>query len=905
VSERSESGTTGVLNFLFSDIEGSSRRWETSPEAMRTAVEMHNVILDRAIAKFDGRVFKRVGDEFCCVFERPADAVSAAVTVQRDLAQTQWPDELDALRVRIGIHSGTALAIEGGDFAGPALNRTARVMAAGHGDQILISASAANLVRDGLPADIELRNLGTHRLRDLRHEEALFQVVAPGLRDAFAKIKTLDTHPNNLPAQISSFVGRAEDIRKTLELLEHNRLVTIAGPGGIGKTCLGLQIASELTPQYGDGCWFIALADIRDPSLVPAAIASILDVREEPGRPIFETLATQLKHKRMLLLLDNSEHLLASVAQTIARLSAECSGVVFLVTSREPTHVTGERVVRIDPLDSRDAVELFLQRAQLTGGPSTTAAEHDAIESICRTLDGIPLAIELAAARTQTLLPQELADGLRNRPGLLVSKDPLGTPRHRTLAATIEWSFTLLDAAEQKLLQRLSVFDGGFTTRAGEEVAFDPDEMESFVDGLDSLVDKSFVRAIRAGDSTRYRMLDPIRSFLLKLLERDAASDVARRHFSYFKRLAANWDLQAKTPESTTASEMEIELPNLRAALSWGFDEPSKSAAVELLISLVTFWQSRGNIAEGRTWLTRVLEYEDLSPAERAGLLRRASTFAAKQDDYEAARRHIQASREIYESLGDKLGIAQAFHALAVIEHLTGDFDSAFDNYGRALEGFDAAGHVHGKITAITNRAIISGERGELDEARQGYITAIDLCRSSGHLNDLSLVLGAYAGFKLEHEDVKSAEPLLKEALEIKRRISNREALTDLLANLALLHARQGALEPALEYAREELQVAVEDRGNSLLIPAIELFALLLHTTGERARAATLLAIAVKQRALSHYGVVTRLNGEETQRIASEPEYAATLADETELEDLLGIAKQLLQTPPRVDSAAI
>ncbi|HEV3152417.1 MAG TPA: tetratricopeptide repeat protein [Candidatus Baltobacteraceae bacterium] len=900
MNQQVEAQSTGVLTFVFTDVEGSSRLWERSAAAMQTAMKTHAAVLNEAIDAHAGRMFKQVGDGFCCVFERPQDAVASAVDIQRGLASARWPAQA-ALRVRIGIHSGTALKTQGGEFEGATLSRVSRLTAAGHGGQILLSAGSAALVRDGLEPGVELRSLGTHRLRDLAHEESIFQLIAPGLETDFKDLRTMDTHPNNLPSQISSFVGRDEEIRAIIELLAQHRVLTIAGGGGIGKTRLSLEVAAEVAPQFDDGCWFVALADVQDATLVVPAIAAALDIREDPSRPIIDTVAAWLRQKRLVLLLDNSEHLLSSVAHAVARLSAECGGVTFVITSREPTHLTGECVVRIDPLRLADARELFLQRARAAGLPENVETDAESIESICRQLDGIPLAIELAAGRSQLFSPRELAEALRAHSGLLVSKNPLESPRHRTLSATIEWSFDLLDAAEKRLLLDLSIFDGGFITQSAQEVAGASQPAATFVDLLESLVDKSFVTFGGSAGCMRFRILDPIRSFLADRLRSDSKQRLAQRHFEYFRRLAASWNDQAAgTKGAVTAFDIERELPNLRAALAYAFDRPVKAPAIELLIDVVAFWQYRGNVGEGRAWLERALACEDVEPAARAALLRRAATFASKQDDYDVARSLCRQSLEIFRSLHDTQGTAEALHALAVVEHYTGNFEAALELYGEALEGFDASGYVHGQITSLTNSATILGERGEQDEARRVFHKSVRLARECGKPADLSGVLSHHASFELQCGQVDVAEPLFKEALDLKRRIGSREDLTEILANLALLNARRGKLDDALTYAAEELQLAIEDRGKAMLIPAFEVFCVLYLRAGDVERAVELLEFATALRERSHYGVETRITAQELETIRAHTEERAHARDRRDVEDPLDVAARLLQETTRL-----
>ncbi len=661
----------------------------------------------------------------------------------------------------MAIHSGDAL-FEQGEYSGTTLNRVARLTAAGHGGQVLVSAAAAALARDTLPPGAQLRNLGSHRLRDLLNPETIYQLAAPNLQADFAALRTLDSRPNNLPSQISSFLGRADELRTISDALKEHRLVTITGPGGIGKTRLGLQSAAEALTLYEDGSFLIRFADIQDPGLVTAATAATLGVKEESNRTLLESLTEHLRHKQILLLLDSSEHLIDAVAKTVLHLLESCAGLSVLLTSREPTHLTGERIVRLDPLPPSDAQELFVQRAQYRSNAPASSSDREAIAAICRMLEAIPLAIELAAARSQSLSPAELAAALRANAPIPASKDPSATPRQRTLAATIEWSFCLLDDDQRLAVLPLSIFEGGFTAAAGQAIAGNQSVDEPFAETLDSLVDKSLVNAVRSGDETRYRFLDPIRQFLgEKLRTAGSYDETAERHCVLFEALAQRWHGGAEE-DRPAADQIEREAPNMRAALNWAWDRPDKERAARFLISMLAFWQLRGAIGEGRAWLARALGCDALTPASKAALLRRAATFATKQDDYDAARALASESLTIYRSLSDARGTAEALHALAVLEHYTGNVDAAFDLYGEALDGFRRCGYPHGVVVSATNRAAILSERGSLEEARTLFEESAALCRNHSRFDDLASVLNHYADLELEHGSAESAEQTLR-----------------------------------------------------------------------------------------------------------------------------------------------
>jgi len=480
---------TGTVIFLFTDIEGSTRLWEEHPGAMRLALERHDALLTAAIETNNGHVFKTVGDAFCAVFSTATDALDAAIQAQRNLRPLQPSATTSdlSLKVRMAIHVGAA-ELRGGDYFGPTLNRLARLLAVGHGGQILLSGAMQELVRDELPPGVSLRDWGQHRLRDLQRAEHVYQVVHPELPADFPPLRSLNELPNNLPQQMTSFVGREKEIAELRQWLTTSRLVTLTGAGGTGKTRLSLAVAAEVMGEFPDGVWLVELASLADPGLVPQTIATALGVREEPTRPIIQTLTDYLKSKTLLLVLDNCEHLLTACAQATETILRSSPHVRILASSREGLGVTGEHAYRVpsltvpDPrhmppmekLDQYEAVRLFIDRALLV--QPTFAVNNQnapAVAQICHRLDGIPFAIELAAARVKAMSVEQISQRLNDRFRLLTGGSRTALPRQQTLRALIDWSYDLLSDKEKTLLRRLSVFAGGWTLEAAEKVCAD------------------------------------------------------------------------------------------------------------------------------------------------------------------------------------------------------------------------------------------------------------------------------------------------------------------------------------------------------------------------------------------------------------------------------------------------
>ena len=478
---------TGTVTFLFTDIEGSTKLWEDHPDAMRSALSGHNEILHNAIELHGGIVFKTVGDAFCAAFSEPAGALSAAADSQKALQSSTNKLGLP-LWVRMAIHAGSAERT-GDDYAGPALNRVSRLLAAAHGEQVLVSSAVQGLVGSDLSKDMSLLDVGEHRLRDLRSGR-IYQLGCPGIRGEFPPIKSLESDelPNNLPEQLTTFVGREQSLADLHELLVKNRLLTITGSGGVGKSRLMIQFAAEVLGDFLDGVWLTELAPLSDTSLVASTVAGALKLREEPGRPILNTISDYLKDRSVLLLLDNCEHLLDEVAHITATLVKSCPKLRIITTSREALGEIGEQTYRIPSLgvppaeevkdwrslEEIESVRLFIDRATLAQ-PSFQLNELNAsgIANICRRLDGIPLAIELAAARVRALSPDQIASRLDDRFRLLTGGSRTALPRQQTLRALIDWSYDLLSEKEKTLLRRLSVFAGGWTLEAAEKVCSD------------------------------------------------------------------------------------------------------------------------------------------------------------------------------------------------------------------------------------------------------------------------------------------------------------------------------------------------------------------------------------------------------------------------------------------------
>ena len=680
---------TGTVTLLLADVEGSTRLWETQPEEMAAAVARLDQALSKAVAVHDGvrPVEQGEGDSFVIAFGRASDAVACALDLQRA--------PLAPLRLRIGVHTGEVRLRDEGNYIGPTINRTARLRDLAHGGQTVLSGTTDDLVVDSLPEHSWLTDLGAHPLRDLARLQRVVQLCHPDLRNDFPPLRTADSVvSHNLPAQLTSFVGRQAEIRNLREALAGNRLVTLIGAGGVGKTRLALQVAAEVGGEYGDGVWYVDLAPITAAEVVPVTVARALGLPDQPGRSTMDTLLRFVRGRHMLVVLDNCEHVLDACATLLGELLPAAPGVTVLATSREPVNVTGEVIWQVPSLSLADeAIELFAERARLarpdfavTDGNSTAVAE------ICRRLDGMPLAIELAAARVRALSLTEIVDSLHDRFRLLTGGSRTAVRRQQTLRASVDWSHALLTETERILFRRLAVFFGGFDLDAAQSVCGDSDiERYQVLDQLTLLVDKSLVVASENSASsgrTRYRLLETVRQYAQEKLGESGEADAVRsRHRDHYTSIAALLEAPARPDYQQRLDEAELEMDNLRSALGWNLENRATQRALTLASSLQPVWLTRGRILEGRAWFHTILDDDDekteVSPAALARALADEAVLNMFVGDSIARARHAV---EIARELDDAALLARALTACGYIAGTHYDPDAARAYYAEALD---------------------------------------------------------------------------------------------------------------------------------------------------------------------------------------------------------------------------
>ena len=677
-----------IVSFLFTDVEGSTGLWARDPEGMGPALALHDAILRDAVASNRGSVVKMSGDGIHAAFSDPLDALNAALFVQNALADPAATSGI-VLRVRCGLHVG-AVERRDGDFFGDVVNRAARIMSAAHGGQTLLSQATVSLLANRAPNGVEFQDLGLVRLRDLAFPERLYQVTHPGLRKDFPALRALVAVPHNLPLQVTSFVGREAELLEVSALLRETRLLTLVGMGGLGKTRLSLRVAEDAMADYPDGVWFVELAPLQDERLVPHAVASALGLQEQPGRPLLETLLKHLGDRRSLLILDNCEHVAQACADLVRRLLQAGPQVKLMASSRQSLRVAGEVTFSLQPLVQFESVRLFTDRAR-RAQPAFQVSERNAlaVASICRRLDGIPLALELAAARVRAIPVETIDARLSDRFGLLVGGDRAAPPKQQTLRALMDWSHDLLAEAERILLRRLAVFAGGWTLEAAEQVCAEDEQGRSGVlETLSHLVEKSL--AMLDAASGRYRLLETVREYAGERIHESGDEAPTRdRHCAFFisfaERTSSLFRAAAEPPK--LAALVGTEIDNLRAAFEWSLaGPPGDERALTLCAELSTFWNFAGLNREGREWTRRALSRPGYQRTKALALaLKAAANVESRLGDIEAAEAQLVAALALGRELGDDVTQARVLNDLGLIEAEQRDFDLATAHLKEAL----------------------------------------------------------------------------------------------------------------------------------------------------------------------------------------------------------------------------
>ncbi len=870
----------GTVTLLFTDIEASTRLLQRLGDAYAVVIADHNRILRAAFAAGGGIELDSAGDGLHVAFTSARDGVLATIAAQQALAQHPWPEGV-TMAVRMGLHTGEPRRHETG-YVGLDVHRAARICAAGHGGQILLSQTTRDLALGEIPADVGLVDLGEHQLRDIATPQRLFQVTAPGLRDEFPPLRTIDQRPNNLPRQFTSFVGRDRELREATRLLEATALLTLTGAGGVGKTRLALEVASEALANYEDGAWVIGLGALADPSVLGNVIAATLGVAEQPGRSPVAVVADHLRFRHVLLVLDDCEHVLPQVAQAVDAILRAAPGVRVIATSREPLDIAGESLFPVpslgipaadepfssETIDQFDASRLFIERC-LAAQPNFRISEADAeaIAQICRRLDGIPLALELAAARVRALSVEQIAARLNDQFHLLTGGNRNALPRHQTLRATMDWSFDLLSDRERAVLRRLAVAPGGATLDAAEAVCTaEPVEGYDVLDLITRLVDRSLVVADATGRESRFTMLETVREYALgRLIDAHEADATRRRHRDWCLALVEEArPAFFRGPEpSHWLERLEGEHDNLRAALAWSEDTPDEhEAGLRLATGLWRFWEIRGYLEEGRSWLERFLRPSTGEVSvRRADALTGAGILALMQGDHAAAFVFHEESLEIQRAIGDQTAISYALNNLANAAIEQGQYARARELYQETLEITQNLRDRHGEAFTLSHLADTTALEGDYAAARALSERSLGLFRDHDDRWGMAFALGTFAVIACRQGDFAEARLHNEDAIRLSSEIGDIRGVARGVGNLADVALAEGDIATARSLYLECVEIRRSLRDLPGLANALERLAWAI-ADGEPDLAARLVGVAEVVRESTRASVATSVRDE-------------------------------------------
>jgi predicted ATPase/class 3 adenylate cyclase len=862
---------TGTVSFLYTDIEGSTRLAREYPDAMPLLLARHHEILNGCVSAHGGYVFQVIGDAFCVAFHSAADALLAAVEAQRAFHDEPWDPA--PVRVRMAIHTGKA-DYQGSDLYDGylTLSHIQRLVSAAHGGQVLLSLATEQLVHDELPAGVTLRDMGERRLKDVARAERIYQLVIPDLPVDFPPIRTLDARRHNLPAQITSFIGREREMAELKRLLAAHRLVTLTGSGGAGKTRLSLEVAAQNLDQFPDGAWLAELAPVTAPDLIPQILLSVFNLRGDSHRPPLEILIDHLGSKSALLLLDNCEHLVEGCARIAEALLSACPRLRVLATSREVLGIAGEVDYRVpslgtpdpahlpplDELAGMDSVRLFLERASAVKSSfRLTPANASFVAQICSRLDGIPLAIELAASRVKALSPEQIASRLDDRFRLLTGGSRTALPRQQTLRATIDWSYSLLSEPEKTLFRRLAVFAGGWTLQAAEQVCAQPAENLDVMELLTRLVEKSLVFTEESTGEIRYRRLETIRQYSYeKLVESDDLDLLRDRHLDFFVQFAESVDENLKgADQNIWQRRMSAELDNLRAALAWAMPTRPDSA-LRIAGASNLFWTAGGFSPEGFRWTREALDRVESAPlphavtAEqrslaRARALRGLTRLYLSLGDNLSARRAAEEAVVLYRRSPDRGGLAFALVILAYPLEFLGERAQAEAALHEAYGIARAASDIYVMCRALNRLAGVVVDLYQDVNLSQAYLDeSIQLARRAGLRSQEAQAIEISGVIARHRKDYDLARRLFRQSLEIYEEIGAPFNAVLEKSNLAHLERQLGEYGRALEYYRETI-VAFRDIGQmGAVAHQLECFGFIAMARHENERALALFAAA-------------------------------------------------------------
>jgi len=821
----------GTVTFLFSDIEGSTQLLYRLGDRFKPTLAEHHRILREAAAHGGGHVVGIEGDSFFVAFPRATNAVAAAVEAQRALAQYPWPEGAP-VRVRMGLHTGEA-EVGLDSYVGIAVHRAARIASVGHGGQVLLSETTTTLVCDELPAGVTLLDLGCHLLKDIRRPERICQLCIEGLPAAFPALKTLGVRPHSLPLQLTSFVGREREMDEIKRLLPVTHLLTLTGIGGTGKTRLAQQVSADLVDEFPGGVWSIELAPLSDPALVPQAVASVLGVREQLDRSLSDLLVDHLREKHLLLILDNCEHVVEACAKLAGHLLQSAPKLKILATSRVPLNLAGETTYPVPPLALPDphqtpsllnltqyeAVRLFIDRAVAVQPQfSVTNANAPAVAQICQHLDGIPLAIELAAARVRLLSPDQIASRLGDRFNLLTGGSRTALPRQQTLRATMDWSYDLLAEDERVLFNRLAVFAGGFSLEAVEAVCSDESNgairPSQVLDLLGALVAHSLVIVREREDETRCDLLETVRQYAREKLQASGEWPTLQdRHLAYYQKLAEQGEPHTWAGRPAWMDRFKTEIDNFRAAMDRALASNPESAIL-LAQSLDMFVDLTSRNREWNGWIVRILALTESWPASRlkAIALSLGGIRAVDVGEHQRARDLLEASLEMAREVGDKDQVVHRLYDLAVNSLRCSDWALARQYAEREMAVARELGDNEFIANALFQLGEVAWRSGDTERGRRLFEQSLEMSRQENLPNSIAFGLSALARFaRLDGDDAR-AKAYYVECARIRRQMGHGYGVAVALINLGQLSLQEGDVAQAKATAEESLAISRELR---------------------------------------------------------------------------------------------
>jgi predicted ATPase/class 3 adenylate cyclase len=833
---------TGTVTFLFTDIEGSTKLAQAHPDTWESLQQRHHAILRSAIEAHNGHVFQIIGDAFCVAFHTAKAGLNAAIQAQRDLKTSEFFKNSEvSLRVRMGLHTGSA-EIHDNEYHGyMTLARVQRVMSVAYGGQILLSNASAELIHNELPEGITLRDMKEHRLKGLLNPERLWQIAAPDLQQDFPPLQSLNEVPNNLPIQLTSFVGRENEIAELKQALtstpspsgrgegvRQHRLVTLTGSGGAGKTRLSLQIGAECLERFTNGVWFVELASLTDPALIISAVMSAIGLHEKDND--VKTLTSYIGDQSLLLILDNCEHLIEDCARLVGSLIQLCPKLYVLASSREAFGIAGEQPYRVPslafpdprhlpPLDEiakYECVQLFIERVR-TYVPSFSLTEKNAasVAQICCRLDGIPLAIELAAARVKVMSVEQMASRLGDIFNLLTSGSRTALPRQQTLRALIEWSYDLLSDSEKSLFRKLAAFSGGWSLEAAEAVCGVAGGA-SVLDDLARLVDKSLVNKEELDGEARFHMLETIRQYAeFKMFASEEVDEVKNRHRDWFMQLAETAEPKLRTGEQLPwLNRLEMEHDNLRAAIKWSIEQKHVEQALRIPSALSYFWEIHGHGEEGRNWFEQALAMDanakKIYPFAWANAVHGFAILSAYTPQFQTYYPEMEEVLKIFREYGDDFRVGHTLYHLAYFPHFVGELDTAKARYEESLGVYKKINNEWGVGECLHCIAHIEEVQGNTEKAHALYNQSLEELQPIGDRYSLFHPMGDTAVITLHKGELNTAKMILEESIQTFGELGNREWTLISVQRLAEVLYEQSEFENARKAFQHNLENAIE-----------------------------------------------------------------------------------------------